>query len=237
MKYCRIILFILLHSLSNAQVDYALQWDRKWADTLTPIKVKSDSASCHTSEQTPKIFKKGKITINNWGWVLCLTKENGSKHEFVPVQFSDMGQIGGIKGELRDVTGDTIAELVLTYNDGYTEFHYETGGGWYHDYMVVLDTSDLAVLFSAITKYSYNYTETHYKGEEIAGVNNLTDHVEVSRAESLFELEYVVRYSKNSIELVCMKYRNKGYEYKEFELLNPGKIKYEWKNDKWIKSR
>lgn len=221
--------------MCDSQVDYLLQWDRKWADTLIPINIKSDSVSCHTIDQTPQILKTGNITINNWGWVLCLTKKNIINHDFVPIQFSDMGQIEGVKGDLKDITGDKVAELVLTFRDGYTEYHYESGGGWYHDYLIVIDTSNLKVLFSAITKYHYNLTEVHYKDEEIDGVNALTKFVEISREESKFELEYVIRFKQDAIELVCMKYINEGNAYNLFELLNPGIITYKWTKDKWIK--
>lgn len=235
MKFYGILFLILCQTDLFGQVDYALQWDRKWSDTIRPTKIISDSISCNNIDQSIRFYHKGNISIKNSGWFLCLEKSKNGKNEFLPLHFSDMGQIENIKTELRDVTNDKIPELILSYQSGFSEFHYESGGGWYHKYLVILDTNDLNILFSAITNYDYGSIEVHYKDEEISGVNNLTKYEVVSREESSFELEYVVRFQNNTIEMVCMKYINKGNGFKEFELLNPGIITFKWTQDKWIK--
>lgn len=220
---------------SFGQINYALHWDIKFPDTLYPIKMASDSVSCNTFDQSVRFIQKGDIAITDAGWFLCLENRINDKNEFLPLHFSDMGQIDKLKCELKDVTNDKIPELILTFQSGYTEYHYESGGGGYHEFLVVVDTSKLNILFSAITKYNYELTEVHYKDEEINGVNALTKFVEISREESKFELEYVIRFKNDAIELVCMKYTNTGNAYKLFELLNPGIMKYKWVKDKWIK--
>ena len=196
--------------------------------------MKADSISMY-GENVVTTIQRGDLSIQYSGWFLCVGKNIKNKSSFINVHLSDMTQIDFRSAYFKDVTADGAPELVMTYEAGYSEFHYHSGGSWHFDYLVILDTSDLTVLFSATTAYDYSYREVHYKDEEIAGVNALDEHIIVSDEFSVFELEYVVRLKENAIELVCMKYINSGSHFKEYELLNPGIIRYVFDSGKWIR--
>ncbi len=239
MKTICIIFSIFYSGVTSAQFFNYLSWDTKWPDTIPIQQLELDTA------QTDSIGGYGNLVNVNKGdfkllksdWELWLRKRTGKGYVRSLIMASDMSAIGVGEDAMKmyDVNGDGNPEILLKYSTGFAEIHFETGGSWYHDYLMVIDTASMQVLFAMTTGWQYSFIETHYKDEGLEGVNALKQHIITSQEHSEFQLEYVVRFKEGVMEIVCNGFKNKGNSFKEFILLNPGITKYKWENGLWIK--